>query len=482
MYLCNNELNQMLFSSMHKSFFLLFISSLLLGLLFLISCSRIVLEDNSQVLLDNSNANHFVTSNMVQATLEQNQISTKTGSSQSRYSVKPYVLNSTDTLMYIVQYENGGGWKILSSDTRVPPILAESESGRFSLEDGSPAISSWLRNMANDMAKVRASSDDELVFSKEEIENNKAVWRGPNRSMPPEYSDPYGHWEVTTAYVTEVCDTLDHMVAKWDQDSPYNELSPFYVNRPNERAAAGCVAIAGAQMLLFLHNALNTPSVMYSQGYCVGNTNNYYQSFSNLTSAVWSQMSTSYLPYSSSTLPEAILIGCVGQLVNMHYEETLTDYNSWAIPGNLKTDVFSHYGISCSSGSYNTEIVRNSLQNQMPVIVAASDQLIPVNGRIHCFVIDGYRITRRMYVLTKYWVLDVLPPPGYIMPDDDVSIMYSSPDVSSVKINWGWASQWGIDHLNDGWYSLTGGWTVDNGGIYDYNHNLYMIYGFSANN
>lgn len=35
--------------------------------------------------------------------------------------------------------------------------------------------------------------------------------------------------------------------------------------------------------------------------------------------------------------------------------------------------------------------------------------------------------------------------------------------------------------FNDGWYTLTGGWTVDDGNdIYDYNHNRTIIYGFEA--
>ena len=46
--------------------------------------------------------------------------------------------------------------------------------------------------------------------------------------------------------------------------------------------------------------------------------------------------------------------------------------------------------------------------------------------------------------------------------------------------NGGWASQWGSDPINDGWYTLTGSWTVTNGGTYDYNHYRYMIYGFSV--
>ena len=56
---------------------------------------------------------------------------------------------------------------------------------------------------------------------------------------------------------------------------------------------------------------------------------------------------------------------------------------------------------------------------------------------------------------------------------------YSSPEITAIKINWGWWNQWTNPPVNDGWYTLTGSWTVHNGGTYDYNHYRKMIHGFS---
>lgn len=464
---------------MHYSINCRLIIILLLGFFIHVSCSRLDLEVTSRTYPDSGNN---VSLEMIRSMLDHIQNPTKTESANSNYSIEPFILNNSDTVLYIAQYEKGGGWRVLSTDTRVPPVIAESETGHFSLEEGSPAVAVWMAKIANDMAKVRVSTDENLVFSKEDIDNNRKLWGLSPRSLPGEYSDPYGHWEVTSYYVTEVVDSMDHMVAKWDQGYPYNELSPFYVSRPDERAAAGCVAIAGSQLLLYLHNTIGVPSNMYSEGYCSGNTSGFGKVFANPTSTIWSQMSFSYQSYSYSTLPEAILIGYVGDLVEMHYWEAITQYNSWAFPSNLKNNVFNSYNINCSRGSYNESIVKSSLNNQMPVIVSGSNMAIPTDGDIHCFVIDGYRITRRKYTDIKYWVLDDVPPAGYIMPEDQVSVTYSTPDITSIKINWGWASQWGSNPLNDGWYALTGGWTVNHGTIYDYNYNLYMTYGFSVAN
>ena len=59
-------------------------------------------------------------------------------------------------------------------------------------------------------------------------------------------------------------------------------------------------------------------------------------------------------------LPEAILIGYVGSMVNMHYHDGNNKY-SWAIPANLKTNLFEYYGINCTHESYDETIVKESL-------------------------------------------------------------------------------------------------------------------------
>ena len=42
--------------------------------------------------------------------------------------------------MYVVNFANGNGWKIISADTRTPSILAEGDYGSFSLNNASPSV------------------------------------------------------------------------------------------------------------------------------------------------------------------------------------------------------------------------------------------------------------------------------------------------------------------------------------------------------
>lgn len=197
-------------------------------------------------------------------------------------------------------------------------------------------------------------------------------------------------------------------------------------------------------------------------------------------------MSYSYLGTSTDSV--AVLLSHVGHLAGMHYNN---DY-SWALPANLRTDVINYYGISCSHGSYNEGIVKSSLESGMPVIVTATDLLIPVDFDIHTFVIDGYKKTYIKYTHHHYWQPDdpdiIADPELY---PDYYTYSYTSPDITAIKINWGWWTQWVTTTppnslvqypLNDGWYSITDDWvTVHSDGTSEsWNYNRQMIYGFSV--
>ncbi len=397
------------------------------------------------------------------------------------YKVNPYISENQDTLMYVVNFGSNDGWKIYSSDKRTPAILAEGENGYFSLEDGSPAAALWISSMSNDIAKVKRATDEELIFNKDEVSSHKIFWQQP-RIDPnlPIIPYPGGHWEETIIGSMTIEDTvINHMVSQWHQNEPYNMYSPYYVNDPDTRALAGCVAVAGAQVLYYLHNKLQTPSQMYSQGYCVGNIDGYERVLTNLSETVWDSMSMNMKSDSTVSVPEAILIAHVADMVNMHYCDNIFGQYSWALPVNLKTYLFDYHGISCSHGNYDEEIVENSLLNQMPVIVSASNLLIPVDTRIHCFVIDGYRSTRTEYTHYHYYVWDVPPTEPYLPFESYTTKSYSPASVTAIKINWGWKTQWKKkDPVNDGWFTLTGRWVLDDGG--DYNHNKKIIYDFAV--
>lgn len=392
------------------------------------------------------------------------------------YTVMPYGKIDDTPLLYIVNYGNRQGWQILSSDARTPAVIAEGDNGYFSLEDGSPAVQVWLNCTATDILAVRKASDDELAFTPEEIEANKKVW---NNDVIKGFGDDGdgGYWAVTIVDSEEIVeDLVEHMTPQWDQHPPYNAYCPIKTNNDTERADVGCVAVAASQVLYYLHNKWGIPENMYSYAYCQGVVHNYYRYFNGLNNTVWSQMDTTCHYYGAPADAESILMAYVGQEVEMVYGNSY----SYTIPSKIRTHLFNQYNITASHGDYNASYVQANLENRLPVIVVASDQLIPLNGDIHTFVIDGFKKIHYRYTEYHYWVpMDPNQPKGPPAPQPYYTYSDSNSFISGIKINWGWRTQWAPDQpVNDGWFSLTAGWTVFdyNKGYYDYNYNIQMIY------
>lgn len=391
------------------------------------------------------------------------------------YTLEPYCGSDGEPLVYIVNYGDGDGWQILSTDARTPAVIAEGDSGYFSLEDGSPAVRVWLDCMATDIAAVKRASDDQLNFSEEEIAAHRAYWGKATHKAPVQGDRLPGHWEVDLVGTQQmVGDTLDHMTPHWDQWEPYNFYCPFKTNSTTYHKPAGCVALAASEVLYYTHYKLAVPDSMVSYAYYAGDK----WHFEYPSTTVWAQMDPEY--QSGTAYAEAKMIGHVGDILGMSYHDTY----SWAIPANIRTLLFPHYRLTCDHGEYDEDVVKSNLENLMPVIVTASDLLIPADFDIHCFVIDGFKKTFTRSIYYHHWETND-PYPYNPRDGNDHSPYYTYSDspqvITSIKINWGWWTQWQDQPVNDGWYSLTANWTVTaHGDTYSYNYILGTIYDIAA--
>ena len=404
-------------------------------------------------------------------------------SGEPDFDVSPYCGSSGDTLLYIVNYGDNDGWQILSSDARTPAVIAEGETGSFSLTEGSPAVQVWLDCTAQDIAAVRRASDSELNFSKDEIAANKQVWgmRGDGDLEPITLDE--GYWDFTVSSEVLVADSLEHMTPHWDQEAPYNAYCPFRTDSTTARAPAGCVAIAAAEVLYYLHYKIGVPATMVNYGYSTGNINSPNSYFTGSSTTVWDLMDGDNHLINNPADEEALMIGYIGQVINMHYTNTY----AWTFPANIRTQLFPQCGLTCNHGSYNETVVKNNLNNQLPVIVTASNLLVPTDFDIHCFVIDGYKKTYTKYTYYHYFVPDHpnswVPTPEY---EPYYTYSQTTPKITQIKINWGWWTQWHKDNnnngpYNNGWYALTANWVVTHSGnTYSYNYHVSSIYDIAA--
>lgn len=398
-----------------------------------------------------------------------------------------------DTLLYISE-NIGGGWTIYSSDTRVPAIIAKSDTGSFAHASKNKALMTWVSTIAEDMKLIKHACDAELNFTTEEIASNKKFWK--SISSPDEFVkeiinenakrnnlrgiitpepifEKYGHYEQ---YVVEqYIDTAQYVPrltqTNWHQYSPYNFYCPHTIHylTPDTPAPAGCVAIAGAQMLYFLHYSLGVPDSAPSLAYCISTINdypNYVWNQYGFNSTIWNSMN-------SSGMSAAPLVAHIGKLVDTEYGNNESSGSTYF----LATVGFDAYGISCDYSNFIDSInaVDSNLVHNMPIIVRATAS--GSNSNSHSFIVDRYLKKRDATKTTFTWVYDSFPSnpdgspmilPGMIHHEYTIY----SPYVTTIGMNWGWGST--LNNVDE-WFALTGNWLKDGD---NYSNNRYMIHNF----
>ncbi len=466
----------------------------LLPLLFLFfSCSQfltqekysieipiIEVENNNSVVIDNVRT--FVTE------ITGQKPSTRLSGS-TELSIEPLVDIFGDTILFVANLHPG--WMLISSDTRTPAILAESPVGHFDLSELTEAEAEWLEVLAEDVRSVKLSEVEEpgCIISGDEL-NNSEFWFSicdpeafASQRFPSTRSDE-GYYLISTHVEEEIVQEVPHLMqTTWFQQSPFNAYTPYRTDTTLVRAPAGCVAVAGAQMLYYLHGKINRPLVAPTQGYCNGVIGSYSQGFSGFSSSAFDNMLV------DDDLA-ALLIGWVGQNLDVQYGNE----QSSASTSDL-VDVFEDLGISCQYGAYDTSVVASHLMDEMPVIVRADGTChtilgIPFYHDGHSFVVDGFRKKRYKYTRTYVWSWlsdepDSLGIREFDFDDSYIDISYSSPFITQVKINWGWCISQLPYYFPTAsyytWYTLSGNWHIQGSNPQlNFDYRRKMLYNFSV--
>lgn len=382
-----------------------------------------------------------------------------------------------DTLMYLIQYKEG--WDVIAADKRGPLVVAMSEEGRFISNDTLSVFFAYLEGQKlylksmRDVADYNPESDVYIFWSMLHPQNNSNT-----RLIGDE-----GHWELYDTEIETITRESGHMIqTKWGQNQPWDTFVPYNSKKTNEKCAVGCVAVAGAQMLYYLHHKLGYPQTMYTSGGCVGYNDGYSASFSNPTADAWNNMAlTKNDGLTARKEQAALLMAYVGTAVNMDYGES-----SSAETKDLK-DLFDDWGISSTFGDYNSTVAWNSLQNNMPVIVKARTltDKFPYNAG-HAWIMDGWKTITTYYTYYYGWVptpqpnSNVGPVPIQPAPNPDDSFIYtetqtqiSATQTKMVLMNWGWDGAW--DNI---YFALDGAWSPYSDVSFQYLKK--MLHGFSV--
>lgn len=384
-------------------------------------------------------------------------------------SIEPITLESEEPLLYIIRYDEG--WDLLAADKRATLPLSSSPSGDLVLDPRNP-MTTWIYCLAEDVLITRKSLEKESA-NPEITDYNISQWKaitadsslfrdfieeffrgGQTRDpIPPEPPFPtfpfIGHYELVDVDSSVVYyDSLPHLIPlSWQQTGvSCNSYVPLKNDGSGDRVPAGCVAVAGAQVLYYLHYHINVPATAPTTAYCNGMIPNYTMGQGDYSSAAWSYMdSLGTHPY------VGMLIASVAQKVNMsfgntgssaYYSDLYAALPDYSIAADYTFDTVSAYD----------SLIQISFANDLPVICFAWPSYNSMDG--HAFIIDGYR---RQAMETRYryqWVWDYIDPnsPQPRIPDEYV-LTYSSPTFTDYYMNWGWDPEY-----NSLPFSVSGNW------------------------
>ena len=206
---------------------------------------------------------------------------------------------------------------------------------------------------------------------------------------------------------------VDHLIeTHWGQGAPWNVYTPIWTIT-NKHCPTGCPAVAGAQMLYYFHFKKGKPAIAYTtvRGYGLAWDGGYdlrYE-YMNPSLEVWDKMLKRHyggmVRDTSATNPVAILMLQVGTNLNMKYTEKESGSYAKDMP-----KMFRAFGIDCDLVNYNPQLIRESLDNGMPVNINAAAgrerfEFLFINFTYnytngHSWIIDGYKDQTVVYTYT----------------------------------------------------------------------------------
>lgn len=266
-------------------------------------------------------------------------------------STRTSPFETSDTLAYIINYDNNGGFVIVSSDNRVYPVLGFSPKGTFSLSN-EIAVQNFISNIKTYLAYESSSSPQ----------------------------------EVTETHFDE-CVVIDPLVKiSLGQDDPWNK----YVIEEHPGCPAGCVAIATALVMSHSQVSLKYHNVKYPMTAIIKAINNGKAGNENRQPSSPNKIAGGYTPipdieytYEQAIDSMAKIIYHIGKDVNMTYAQTGSGANSsnaFNLCKSLNMSIPSGYS------TFNITEITQYLNDDHIVYLRGSD----INGKGgHAWVSDG---------------------------------------------------------------------------------------------
>lgn len=380
--------------------------------------------------------------------------------------------------IFILNYPNDT-WEILSADKRTSIVLA-SGNGKFSMDDKEhEARTAWVKDLAQEINALHDYNGEiknaeerygrwqlilyEASYLKEEM-NELGCYYNPypnhltkqtRSSAEPDtsYHPVPGHY--VPAFTQDNCRTIEqrtHLTSTlWSQLAPYNQYCPMDFETHN-RAKAGSDAVAGAQMVYYIHRNGDAWPPIYRTGYCEA----YITDPMDWTAMdQFDQSEDNWLLFQTadSTRMASVMIANIGERMMLNYGLNYTGGNF----ADLQTVLLSEYGIESfmlpfNGGDVNPyEEIMLMLHSGLPSIVHTGYG--ESNTQPHTFIVDGYKRERHSSWLAYSFEADDLNWDGHLITES----MFQGYVYETY-----FCMNWGTGYNDNDWYVNSSDWHHNN--------------------
>ncbi len=359
-------------------------------------------------------------------------------------------VESVDTLAYLFNFADEGGFTIIAADSRIPQsVLAYSENGNITDQTDNAGLAIFMEGLEYYLQRSVAEADhlkDSLEASvmaklyEEMEENGTPVTRAAKTETTTTVT--YGGWEQQIL--------VDQRIpVEWGQHDPYNMYTPN--NYPT-----GCVAVAMVHLMAYYKHPKSCPYSAFdweTLNLYTGQTA--WNRYKPAKKCILFDTSPSEYPQNVWIRKQvAYAMKYAGDLVGMNYAPKV----SLAPTKNLHT-IFRNLGYIAPSGeiSYNVDEIFNSIRQYKPVIISGyatkEKSFLGIETHYkdgHTWILDGSMVQKRKKTTT----VRVIDTQTRIVLSSTSSYVYEYSDF--IYNNWGYGGKhngWivsGSFNMNDG--------------------------------
>lgn len=434
------------------------------------ACRNLAIEPEQKTLA--SRVDYHISGKDIEAYLALNYGYSSTKASS--INIEPVVCES-DTVFYIVNYEKG--WEVLSGDKRAPKVLIKCEGGNITKEDlySSPAQRAFIRALEINLSKAL---HDDSFYSSADIKDS---WLSCSDSTQGKRYNGFpktdrGYTVVERTVIQS--DIRDHLLStKWGQDGVWSIRAPYTDSTLTYHCSTGCVAVATAQVLYYLHYKIGKPVGTYGFSTCnafvPSSTDSLVLSPSDISFTYCAPLHWVDMPLTSTSSGQYEKVSTLMMRIGYLYGAV---YHSGRTGSNLDQAITffpSEFSISCSKTqpitvSQLASVSRNQIfNNELPIMMSVKDTTQKAG---HAIVLDGYKFLEESVTYYHYY---------YELGGGVSCETYTVIEVSSsLAINWGWDGSGDSDDSgNTIWYNIATPWIASS---YNYTKKNYIISNFAA--